>query len=606
MRACTATIVEFDYLRSPTEAEVYRGQIEFIKEDEWVVRVTQDLNAIQEFQNSVVKKSAVDDVDIESVGLNEDKLASDSDEAILRLTAVYGSGLNFETATVDELIAKLKSFDKLGTVESISAVTAAELSDKCAVYIDSANDLATGTLWPLVKRVKFQGPWGALACGATLIDAPGLHDSNTARATLVRSTYQSADSLWLVSNIKRAVNDKTIQDLLPLGLRNHLTQHGVCGQLVHIATQADVCVRSEIITNLKLPSSTSLQGAAEARSHYTKRLLTANFYHGIDRKSLPINNADSNFGLPCFTVSAVDYQKVVGLRKGDGAARVFRSIEGTQIPSLRRYIAEIAARLYDPVTWPGVRSGELLLRYESTQPLELKCAECAQDMEVASPMGVCDTCLDGPHWDCSGCGKRSVKYAEARKCEASHFKSPIIQPVETATSVPGFASRVVEIEPDSGDGNAPDGLGCQNSDEVALEGAIPSSASASGGTPGTSASTTCSTPRTPKSFSKGEASVGEPAAADRMERKRGFGTSDGDETQEVADPGPTKVKKAHTLAAQPDVLVTSKRKLTMMSSDAEDGVESEATRPTAPMLGPHSKRTKDAEENTADDSTLIS
>ena len=166
------------------------------------------------------------------------------EEALQRLKAVYGSKHDLMTVTAEELLAETDALAKLGKTEDVSATTSAELSAKVAPYIDSANQVDHGAMWPLVKRVTLKGPWAALACGATLIDAPGLHDSNTTRAAVVRAEYRRADSLWLISNIKRAVNDKTIRDLLPQSFRRHLVRHGVCGQVVQIASQTDVCVRT--------------------------------------------------------------------------------------------------------------------------------------------------------------------------------------------------------------------------------------------------------------------------------------------------------------------------------------------------------------------------
>ena len=46
--------------------------------------------------------------------------------------------------------------------------------------------------------------------GVRLIDAPGLADDNSARDAVVKKVLQEANAVWLVSNIRRAVNDKTV------------------------------------------------------------------------------------------------------------------------------------------------------------------------------------------------------------------------------------------------------------------------------------------------------------------------------------------------------------------------------------------------------------
>ena len=74
--------------------------------------------------------------------------------------------------------------------------------------MDSSNILADGACWPLVKKVRASGPWDVLKSGAILIDAPGTHDSDSARGAVVQRALKEADSVWIVSNINRAVNDR--------------------------------------------------------------------------------------------------------------------------------------------------------------------------------------------------------------------------------------------------------------------------------------------------------------------------------------------------------------------------------------------------------------
>ena len=44
---------------------------------------------------------------------------------------------------------------------------------------------------------------------------PGLHDDNQARAAAITRVVGEADSVWVVSRITRACNDKTARSLLP-------------------------------------------------------------------------------------------------------------------------------------------------------------------------------------------------------------------------------------------------------------------------------------------------------------------------------------------------------------------------------------------------------
>jgi hypothetical protein len=60
-----------------------------------------------------------------------------------------------------------------------------------------------------VKKVRIFGKWNILKSGAILVDAPGVNDDNSARDGIVKRYLKNADSIWIVSNINRAVNDKT-------------------------------------------------------------------------------------------------------------------------------------------------------------------------------------------------------------------------------------------------------------------------------------------------------------------------------------------------------------------------------------------------------------
>lgn len=408
MRACTATIVEMEYLQTPVQGERYSGDVEFVDKTQWQNEVKAQLDILQtdpeEGQDDALRFAAID-------------------SAISRLRAVYGVKHDYEKVSWKTLMAEAASCVKLGTTEHISAASAADLVTACATYIDSANDTDSGAMWPLVKRVTLRGPWGALACGATLIDAPGLHDSNTARGDVVRAEYRSADSLWLISNIKRAVNDKTIKDLLPLAFREHLVDNGVCGQVVHIATQTDVCVRSEIVTNLKLEEESTLAECVEARSKYSKQALTTAFYEGVDLAMLPTNNPDCRFALPCIAASAVDFQKLAGIRTADGAPKVFTNIESTELPALRRVIVDTAIRFATPSGQADVPVGTLLLRFEGADGKKSKdtfrCQICDADLDI-SEHPACEECKEQAIWDCKTCGAGDLTYVAAVDCKDAH------------------------------------------------------------------------------------------------------------------------------------------------------------------------------------------
>ncbi len=143
-----------------------------------------------------------------------------------------------------------------------------------------------------------RGPWVVLAQSVRLVDAPGvctlththththtythththttgLADDNSARDAVVKKILEEANSVWLVSNVRRAVNDKTVKDMMPPAFKQALVERGVLGSLVFIATQTDVIVRSEVAENLNLAPDVSVLECAHGRNDYFRRVLRA-------------------------------------------------------------------------------------------------------------------------------------------------------------------------------------------------------------------------------------------------------------------------------------------------------------------------------------------
>jgi hypothetical protein len=189
--------------------------------------------------------------------------------------------------------------------------------------------------------------WSVLSTGGVLIDAPGVHDDNSARDAVVKRKLKDADAVWIVSNIVRAVNDKTAKDMLGEHFRRQLLMDGQFGALAFIATQSDVLDRSEAVRSLRLPAGTTLRECADARNQYAVQRLKQDFGAGLREMAAQAGSADadalvSRFDLPVFTVSAMDYQKIQGLRPADGAPRVWATAEQTLIPRLARHVRRAA------------------------------------------------------------------------------------------------------------------------------------------------------------------------------------------------------------------------------------------------------------------------
>ena len=127
--------------------------------------------------------------------------------------------------------------------------------------------------------------WACLIHTRTLVDAPGVGDDNTARDGIVKTYIKEADAIWIVSNIKRAVNDKAAKNMLGESFRRQLLMDGQYGQLLFLATQSDVIVRSEIAKSLGLSSAAPLPTIAAARNEYTRKRIQRLLRSKQDRES---------------------------------------------------------------------------------------------------------------------------------------------------------------------------------------------------------------------------------------------------------------------------------------------------------------------------------
>lgn len=107
-------------------------------------------------------------------------------------------------------------------------------------------EVARVNAWGIAAGVQDENSSRTVACvqdqNSSRIVA-GVQDENSSRGKLVQSYLRQADAVWLVSNIRRAVNDKSTKDMMPPSLRQRLLEEGRPGALAFVATQTDVLVR---------------------------------------------------------------------------------------------------------------------------------------------------------------------------------------------------------------------------------------------------------------------------------------------------------------------------------------------------------------------------
>jgi energy-coupling factor transporter ATP-binding protein EcfA2 len=247
MRACTAALMELSFCHE-TDGPAYRADVEFYGRREW-----------EEEEEALFADLTGPDG---RVALSVSDPNSHLYVSWCKLHAVYGDAFTHSRVVdtaggrgpdgrarylnpmADDLKEKLHACRRitgaLGTVRHLASDDARVFRRDVEAYCDSSNEHAASSFWPLVRRVRLcSRKWGVLKSGAVLVDAPGVNDDNSARDGIVKAYLRDADAIWIVSNIKRAVNDKAAKTMLGESFRRQLLMDGQYGQLVFVASQSD-------------------------------------------------------------------------------------------------------------------------------------------------------------------------------------------------------------------------------------------------------------------------------------------------------------------------------------------------------------------------------
>lgn len=112
-------------------------------------------------------------------------------------------------------------------------------------------------------RIHVKSP--ALSTGAVIVDLPGVHDSNAARAAVAENYMKQCTGLWIVAPINRAVDDKAAKSLLGESFKRQLKMDG--GFSTYVSKQ-----------NLNY---NVLTGNIESLLYAVKRMTSASWRHKI-------------------------------------------------------------------------------------------------------------------------------------------------------------------------------------------------------------------------------------------------------------------------------------------------------------------------------------
>ena len=376
MRASTAAIVTLRHARGipVDDPNPYEAVVDFISQDAWISELDGLLSELQTDEGRAYL----------TMDPERPQYAS-----FCKLLAVYGETYThsqvptgeyrngravYKPMMVPMLRAKLLRDQRvtrlLGQSKTLRAPTAGQLRRLVERYVDSSNEVQEGgAFWPIVKQVRMaSAAWTNLKCGLELVDSPGVGDSDSARDKVVREYLRNADGVWIVSNIKRAVDDRIAKDLLGTTFRRMLFMDGMAsapgeggasaGGLAFIATQTDEVLGSELAQNFGLSESTRAE-AADRRNKYCKMRIQKDFLDGVAEVQaasggvVDRDDIAKRFYLPVFTVSARDYQALRGLKRtahGAGSssssasaapvARLWSTEDETQIPNLMAHASE--------------------------------------------------------------------------------------------------------------------------------------------------------------------------------------------------------------------------------------------------------------------------
>ncbi|KAI4087546.1 MAG: hypothetical protein LQ344_006699 [Seirophora lacunosa] len=272
MRACTAVVTEISY---NYEEQPYCAEIEFITVDEWAKELRVLFQDLLDGEGNVSRECT-----------NED---SDAGVAYAKIKAVYPQKTKEDIArsSIEKMLSDVSHI--LGTSRNIKETNSLTFYKKLQSFVDS-KEKSTGKkdkdgkkqkkereFWPLIRVVRLYVKSTALATGAVIVDLPGVHDANAARAAVAEGYMKQCTGLWIVAPINRAVDDKAAKSLLGESFKRQLKMDGGFSAVTFICSKTDDISISEAQESLGLddkmtPSWEELDRLSAKQKDLKKRL----------------------------------------------------------------------------------------------------------------------------------------------------------------------------------------------------------------------------------------------------------------------------------------------------------------------------------------------
>lgn len=253
MRACTAVVTEISWNKDHNPFAKYRAEIEFFSKDEWEKELTILLKEFLTEDGTISRETSDPNTD---AGI-----------AWAKFHAVYPMKAKETLAktTIAQFLAEKSVANIVGTTKKIHRQEVGPFYNELQRYVDS-KEKASGMkskkdkekktvemeYWPLIKVVKLYTKSEALSTGAVIVDLPGVHDANAARAAVAQGYMKQCTGLWIVAPINRAVDDKAAKSLLGDSFKRQLKYDGGFSSVTFICSKTDDISVTEAIDSLEL------------------------------------------------------------------------------------------------------------------------------------------------------------------------------------------------------------------------------------------------------------------------------------------------------------------------------------------------------------------
>lgn len=294
MRACTAVVTEISYNYEP---EPYRAQIEFITTADWAKELKTLFQDLFDGDGRISRDCTNEDTDagiayakIRAVypKKTRDDIAHSSPEKLLReVDHILGTIRNIRETDSLLFYKKLQSY-----VDSKEKTTSKKDKEKEG---DKKKEPKTIEFWPLIRVVRINVKSPALATGAVIVDLPGVHDANAARAAVAEGYMKQCTGLWIVAPINRAVDDKAAKSLLGESFKRQLKMDGGFSAVTFICSKTDDISLEEAQDSLGLDDQMSSSWEEMDRLVKEQRSLKKQLEQMSDSKAVfgeAQNNAD--------------------------------------------------------------------------------------------------------------------------------------------------------------------------------------------------------------------------------------------------------------------------------------------------------------------------